>query len=449
MMVEIVLIVVAAATLALVVECARRLRALAAGSASLPDLVTRRLEEKHQAMLRDLGSALAAQTERVHGALAQLSDGLRELTLREHAEGRERLQKLAEEQARSLLLARTALVDKVHQVLAEHGRAGQELIQTTLRASSQQLTEAVTRLTQTTDARLDQISGKVSERLDEGFKKTNETFVQVMSRLATIDEAQKKIDGLATNVVGLRDLLGDKRARGAFGEVQLEVLVRNVLPPQAYAMQHSLTTGARVDCALFLPPPTGTVAVDSKFPLENFQRMCAPGVSEVERAAAAREFKLDVRRHIDAIADKYIVPEETSDGALMFLPAEAVFAEIHAHHPDLVAHAQARRVWIVSPTTMMAVLTMAHGVLKNVETRKQVHIIKESLTRLGREFERFDERMTKLQRHIEQANRDAEDVCVTSRKISRRFAEIEQVQLEPAAARGEEAGRLRAVADED
>jgi DNA recombination protein RmuC len=280
------------------------------------------------------------------------------------------------------------------------------------------------------DGRLEQIGGKVSERLDEGFKKTNETFVSVMARLATIDEAQKKIDGLTTNMVSLQELLGDKRSRGAFGEVQLEALVRNILPPTAYAMQHSFPNGSRVDCALFLPEPTGTVGVDSKFPLENYHRMYETGIAETERLQAQRQFKADVKKHVDDIAAKYIINGHTSDGAVMFVPAEAVFAEIHAYHPDVVDYAQKQRVWIVSPTTLMAVLNTARAVLKDVETRKQVHIIKDELGKLGKEFERFDKRMQNLATHIRQAHDDVQEVHTTSQKISRRFAQIEKVELE-------------------
>ncbi|MGH8727746.1 MAG: DNA recombination protein RmuC [Burkholderiales bacterium] len=292
------------------------------------------------------------------------------------------------------------------------------------------LMENSERLRGTVDNRLEQISGRVSERLDEGFKKTNETFANVMARLATIDEAQKKIDGLTTNVVSLQQLLGDKRSRGAFGEVQLEALVRNVLPPGSFAMQCGLSNGTRVDCLLTLPEPTGNVAIDSKFPLENFHRMLDTDLSEVERAAAKRLFKSDVKKHVEDISSKYIIADETSDGAVMFLPAEAVFAEIHAYHSELVDFAMQRRVWIVSPTTLMAVLNTARAVLKDVETRRQVHIIKDELSKLGREFGRFDERMRKLADHIRQAHEDAEKVQVTSQKISQRFAQIESVDLE-------------------
>ena len=283
----------------------------------------------------------------------------------------------------------------------------------------------------TVEARLDQISGRVAERLDEGFRKTNETFTSVMTRLATIDEAQKKIDSLTTNMVSLQELLGDKRSRGAFGEVQLEALVRNILPPSAYEMQHTLSNGSRADCVLKLPPPTGMVAVDSKFPLENFHRMFDRHTDDTSRVLAQKQFKADVKKHVDDIAGKYILPPETCDGAVMFVPAEAVFAEIHAYHSDIVDYAMQKQVWIVSPTTLMAVLNTARAVLKDIETREQVHIIKNELSRLGKDFARFDERMKKLADHIRQANQDVEEVHVSSRKISQRFARIEAVDLEP------------------
>ena len=304
----------------------------------------------------------------------------------------------------------------------------------TLRNVTAQINATIEALNKTVDARLSDIGGKVNERLDEGFKRTNETFANVMARLATIDEAQKKIDSLTTNVVSLQQLLGDKRSRGAFGEVQLEALVANIMPPGSYAMQYAIAEGRRVDCALFLPEPTGTVAVDSKFPLENYHRMFASELSEIERAAAQKQFKSDVRKHVDDIADKYIIANVTSDGAVMFIPAEAVFAEIHAHHSDVVDYAMQRRVWIVSPTTLMAVLNTARAVMKDVETRAQVHIIKDELAKLGKDFSRFDERMKKLADHIRQAHDDAQLVQISSRKISSRFEQIERVELDQPAA---------------
>jgi DNA recombination protein RmuC len=276
------------------------------------------------------------------------------------------------------------------------------------------------------EQRLHEISGKVSERLDEGFKKTNETFVNVMTRLQTIDDAQKKIETLTTSVVSLQQVLGDKKSRGAFGEMQLEQIVRNMLPETVFEFQYTFSNRVRADCVLKFPEPTGLVAVDSKFPLENFERMHAEGP---DRATPAM-FKADVKKHIEDIASKYIIPGETGDGAVMFVPAEAVFAEIHANHRDLVEFAQNRRVWITSPTTLMAILTTAMAVIKDVETRKQVHIIKDELGKLGGDFGRFQVRMDNLAKHIEQAKKDVDEVHISSRKISDRFAKIERVELE-------------------
>ncbi|MBS0511628.1 MAG: DNA recombination protein RmuC [Proteobacteria bacterium] len=314
--------------------------------------------------------------------------------------------------------------------IGEHARADRELLQRGLAAASVQLSRSIQTLTHSVDGRLESLAGHVNQRLDEGFRKTNETFASVMARLATIDEAQKKIDGLTTNVVSLQELLGDKRARGAFGEVQLEALVQNALPPDAYAFQAALPNGTRVDCLLTLPAPTGQLAVDAKFPLENYHRMFDASLGELERRAAQQAFRADVRRHVDAIASKYILPGVTSDGAVMFLPAEAVFAEVHAYHPEVVAYAQQKRVWIVSPTTLMAVLNTARAVLKDVETRKQIHVIKDALGKLAKDFHRFDERMNALARHIEQASKDVQDVQTSSRKISAHFQKIESARLD-------------------
>ncbi|MCB5189992.1 DNA recombination protein RmuC [Methylobacillus arboreus] len=390
----------------------------------------RQLEEKHREMLRDLNDGLNKLGDRLNQVSSEQAERLRAAVAQELQQTRDAMKALELSQTENLAQTRETMLERLHVTLAEQGKAQQSLIQESMLKTATQLTNTIELLTKTVDGRLEEIGGKVSERLDEGFKKTNDTFVRVMERLATIDEAQKKIDGLTTNVVSLQELLGDKRSRGAFGEVQLEALVRNVLPVTSYAMQHVLSNGTRVDCALFLPEPTGTVAVDSKFPLENYHRMLARDISDAERIAAQRQFKSDVKKHVDDIATKYIIPNVTSDGAVMFIPAEAVFAEIHAYHPDIVDYAMSRRVWVVSPTTLMAVLNTARAVLKDVETRKQVHIIKDELGKLSKEFSRFDVRMKKLADHIRQAHEDVQDVHTTSQKISRRFAQIERVELE-------------------
>lgn len=392
-------------------------------------LLLAQLEEKHRATLLDMHDGLNKLGDRLNTSSADQADRLRSAVALELTQTREAMQSLQIQQTQSLAQTRETVLEKLHLTLSEQGKAEQALIQDTMLKATSTLTQTVEALAKVVDARLEQISGKVSERLDEGFKKTNETFVSVMARLATIDEAQKKIDGLTTNVVSLQELLGDKRSRGAFGEVQLEALVRNVLPASSFAMQHTFDNGMRVDCALFLPEPTGTVGVDSKFPLENYHRMFDSSLADAEQLLAEKQFKADVKKHVDDIASKYIIPDVTSDGAVMFIPAEAVFAEIHAYHPDIIDYAMLKRVWVVSPTTLMAVLNTARAVLKDVETRKQVHIIKEELGKLGKEFGRFDTRMKKLADHIRQAHEDAQDVQTTSQKISRRFAQIERVEL--------------------
>jgi len=361
------------------------------------DALERALEDKHRAMLADLHGGLAGQTDRLNTSLAESTDRLR-----------------------------NAVGDELRQT-----RETLHALQLSIGAN---LSETGEKLNAKIDARLGEISTRVNERLDEGFKKTNETFVSVMQRLATIDEAQKKIDTLTGSVVSLQELLGNKQSRGAFGEVQLEALVRNALPPAAFELQYTLPNGARVDCVLRLPDPTGLVCVDSKFPLENYHRMFEPDVNEVDRALAQRQFRADVRKHVDDIAKKYILPNETSDGAVMFVPAEAVFAEIHAYHAEVVDYANQKRVWIVSPTTLMAVLNTARAVLKDVETRKQIHVIKEALARLAVEFGRFDERLRDLARHVRQAHEDVEKIQVTGGKISQQFQRIESAEIDAPAA---------------
>ena len=405
-----------------------------------PRLIDAAQEARHRAMLTDLSDGLAKHSDRIANSQNDATERLRQSLSILQLEQTKNLAGNREELIKQLAMLnlelqqrqdalKTAMLGGTLAKLSEQGLAQQQSIEATMRLVTGQITLTIDGLTKSTDARLAEIGGKVNERLDEGFKKTNETFVSVMTRLATIDEAQKKLDGLTTNVVSLQQLLGDKRSRGAFGEVQLETIIRNVLPESSFEFQYSFSYAGhdvRADCVLKLPDPVGLIAIDSKFPLENYERMISDGP---DRATPAM-FKADVKKHIEAISSKYIIPNVTSDGAVMFIPAEAVFAEIHAHHRDLVEYAQTRRVWIVSPTTMMAVLNTARAVLKDVDTRKQIHIIKDELGKLGKEFSRFDERMKKLADHIRQANDDVKDVAVTSKKISDRFSSIEKVELE-------------------
>jgi len=294
---------------------------------------------------------------------------------------------------------------------------------------SEDLGNRMESLTKKTDERLQQISGQVDKRLTEGFEKTSATFADIVKRLALIDEAQKKITELSTNVVSLQEILADKRSRGAFGEIQLSALISNVLPENAYKLQYTLPNNTIADCALFLPEPTGTIIIDSKFPLESFQRMTDFSKPDSEKKIAEKQFKQDISKHIQDISSKYIIPGTTSDGAVMFIPAEAVFAEIQGHYPDLVEKAYKARVWMVSPTTLVAILNTARAVLKDAATREQVHIIQEHLGLLAKDFGRFQNRMDSLEKNIKKAHDDVENVNRSAKKITSRFDKIERVEL--------------------
>jgi DNA recombination protein RmuC len=450
------LIVVAAQSAAVLLLLLWLLLALRRQARTGAERQTAQLAEQHRLMLGELHGALSQQGDRVmlqgtaqaerlregvsaelqrtQGAMQRLQLSLAEALGGQREDAGRRLAALSAGLQAEQDRLRRDLLGETMKSLSEHARADRELLQKAIGESAAQLGGSMEALLRAVHAGLERIGGQVNERLDAGFARTNETFANVMARLATIDEAQRKIEGLASDVVGLQELLGDKKARGAFGEVQLEALVRNVLPPGSFAFQHTLPNGTRADCVLMLPEPTGMVAVDAKFPLENYHRMLDAQRSEPERRQAQTAFRGDVKRHVDAIAAKYIVANVTADGAVMFVPAEAVFAEIHAYHAEVVAHALAKRVWIVSPTTLMAVLNTARAVLKDVETRRQIHLIKDALAKLAKDFARFDERMANLARHIEQANKDVQDVHSSSRKISGQFLRIEQVQLADATA---------------
>ncbi|WP_240992214.1 DNA recombination protein RmuC [Rickettsiella grylli] len=304
-----------------------------------------------------------------------------------------------------------------------------KLLQDSLQHGLQQIGQRMDKLTENTQEKLLLISGQVEKRLFDGFAQTTATFADVVKRLSLIDEAQKRITELSSNVVSLQHILADKRSRGVFGEIQLHALIENALPAKNYSLQHTLSNGKRVDCLLLLPEPTGSIAIDAKFPLEGFRKLTEIELSKNEQRAAAAQFRQDIRHHIHAVASKYIVPGETAESALLFIPAEAVFAEIHAHYYDLVEEAQRHRVWLVSPTTMMAVLTTTCAILKDAATREQIHLIQEHLGVLAKDFSRFKQRMDHLFRHIQKAYTDIQEAKTSADKITSRFEKIEKVEL--------------------
>lgn len=280
---------------------------------------------------------------------------------------------------------------------------------------------------------IDKINERVDLRLNEGFAKTTQTFNNILERISKIDEAQKKIESLSNNIISLQDVLTDKKARGTFGEIQLKQILVSVFGennPKIYELQKKLSNDRVVDAILHAPEPIGSICIDSKFPLENYRRMIDRNLPKEETDLAFRKFKADVKKHIDDIREKYIISNETADSAIMFIPAEAVFAEINANHEDLIMYAQNAKVWIASPTTLMFLLTTVQLILQNIERDKYSAIIHEELNRLGVEFKRYKERWDKLARNIDQVSEGVKSLHTTSTKIEKRFESIARVDLD-------------------
>ncbi len=298
---------------------------------------------------------------------------------------------------------------------------------------SRSMNEDFSKLNEQVEKRLLAVNDKVNERLDQNFEKTNKTFMNVIERLSKIDEAQKKIETLSTDIVGLQSILTDKKTRGIFGEVNLKHILSSVFGEKndsIFRLQYTLSSGAIADCVLFAPKPLGTIAIDSKFPLEHYQMMVDKTLSQVARDNYEKMFKQDMKRHIDAISSKYIIPGETADQAILFLPAEAIFAEVNAYHPDIIEYAYKKRVWITSPTTLISTLTVIEMIIKNMERDKYTSVIHEELNKLGLEFARYRERWNKLARSIQTVNKDVENVSITTDKISKKFDTINRVEVE-------------------
>ena len=299
---------------------------------------------------------------------------------------------------------------------------------------SRTINEDFNKLNETIINRLNNINDKVNERLDVNFEKTNKTFTNILERLSKIDEAQKKIDSLSGEIVSLQSVLTDKKTRGIFGETNLNYILDSVFGKndKIYQTQYSLGNGYISDAILFAPEPLGTICIDSKFPLENYRRMTDKSLSNIERENATKLFKADVKKHIDAIRTKYIVPGVTSGEAIMFLPAEAIFAEINAYHTDIINYAYRKHVWITSPTTLMSTLTIISMILKNMERDKYAKVIHTELNKLGIEFDRYKDRWDKLSRSIDTVSKDVKDIHTTTEKITKRFDAINSVNVDKA-----------------
>lgn len=272
----------------------------------------------------------------------------------------------------------------------------------------------------------------MAKRLDDGLQQSAHrqavTMHDLRERLAVIDAAQKNITELSAQVVSLQDILSNKQSRGAFGEIQLADLVQSILPPSAYEFQATLGGGKRVDCLLKLPNPPGPIGVDAKFPLESWHQL-RQARDEAEKTLAGRAFATAMLKHVRDIAEKYIVPGETAESALMFLPSEAVYAELHANFPDVVEKSYRAKVWIVSPTTLMATLNTVRAVLKDARMREQAGLIQTEVRLLLDDVERLDNRVAQLDKHFIQATEDIRQIRISTDKVVKRADRIEAVQV--------------------
>jgi len=295
-------------------------------------------------------------------------------------------------------------------------------------ATAKAVQESSERLTKAMNERLEQVQDRMGESLQKSSKETAESVARMTERLTVIDKAQENITKLSTEVVGLQHILDDKQARGAFGEVQLEAIVEDALPNTAYEFQSVLSNGKRADCLIKLPSPPGSVVVDAKFPLTAYRNMLDAD-NDADRAAFSKQLKGDVKKHVGDISDKYIISGETADSALMFLPSEAVYAELHAHHADVIEASYKARVYIVSPTTMMATLTTVRAVLRGAEMRKQAGVIQTEVGTMLGDVTRLSDRVGNLRTHFDRANRDIDQIEISAGKVQTRGTKIYELDL--------------------
>ncbi len=300
-------------------------------------------------------------------------------------------------------------------------------------ATSKALTDTLTMsqqiITKELNLRLEAVHTAMGENLSDSATATAKSLGELSQRLETIDKAQKNITDLSEQVVSLQHVLDDKHARGAFGEVQLNDIVVDALPPSAYGFQVVLSNARRADCVIKLPNPPGPIVIDAKFPLTAYMSMLDAD-DDMERQRFAKQLGSDTKKHIRDIADRYIIPGETSDSALMFIPSEAVYAELHAHHPDVIELSHRSKVYLVSPTTMMATLTTVRAVLRDVRMREQASLIQVEISVMLKDVDRLLDRVRKLETHFDQADRDIKDIRISANKISSRGTKIEELELD-------------------
>ncbi|EAQ03196.1 RmuC domain protein [Pseudooceanicola batsensis HTCC2597] len=304
-----------------------------------------------------------------------------------------------------------------------------QTMETRLAAVQQQMTDRLHENALKTARAMSDMQEQVNKQLMGGSEKTTKSLTELQARLATIDRAQENITKLSGDVLSLQDILSNKQTRGAFGEIQLTDIVSKALPKDSFTMQATLSNGRRADCLIHLPNPPGPIVIDAKFPLEAYEAL-RNARSDGETKAAAQAFRTSVRTHVKAIAERYILEGETADGALMFLPSEAVYAELHANFPDVVRDGFAARVWIVSPTTCMATLNTMRAILKDARMREQAGAIRSTLKMLHRDVELVVERVRKLDTHFDQARKDIDGIGTAAERAGKRAARLDNFDFE-------------------
>ena len=306
---------------------------------------------------------------------------------------------------------------------------GQERLTGGLQTVSEAQAKAQLSMINMMEERLAKVQLQMNENLSHSSRRTAQSLGDLQQRLSTIDKAQEKITKLSGDVLSLQDILSNKQTRGAFGEIQLTDIVSKALPSDGFELQATLSNGKRADCLIKLPNPPGPIVVDSKFPLEAYEAL-RNASSETETSTAVRSFRISVRKHIKDISEKYIIEGETADGAILFLPSEAVYAELHANFSDLVREGFSARVWIVSPTTCMATLNTMRAILKDARMREQAGAIRNELTLLYHDVDRLGVRVESLDRHFNQAAKDISDIKISADKAGRRAKRLDNFDFE-------------------
>ncbi len=336
------------------------------------------------------------------------------------------------QQVQQLALGQEQLRGGLQTVSDTQTTAQAQVIQTVearLAAVQQQMQDRLADNAMRSQRALTDMQERMKETLHGSSKQTTTSLTQLQERLAAIDKAQDNITKLSGDVLSLQDILSNKQTRGAFGEIQLRDSVSTALPSDSYALQHTLSNGKRADCLIHLPNPPGPIAIDSKFPLEAYEALRAADTDWALKDAVAK-MKAAVTRHINDIAEKYIIEGETADGALMFLPSEAVYAELHANFPELIRRGFEARVWIVSPTTCMATLNTMRAILKDARMREQAGAIRKTLKQLHRDVELVVERVGKLDTHFRQAQRDVHEISTAAERAGKRATRLDNFDFE-------------------